>query len=604
MNNMKKIIIISIIIIIIIVLLFYINKSLTNSTKQSLNKIHTDNYDRHVYSNGKYAHFSKITRDDSQLYPSLKYCTKYEFELRSGDMLYIPKGWWHWIESIGRTISVNFWWDNGQIRIPNNKLNLIQPKTRGVNCNKSMVFETNYINNNNSLNNITNPIIIRNGYSSLKEKFTDKFLLDKIPKVEVWDGVNNTVENTTLKKFINSKDKHKYIITLDQFSINNHIKNILKNDVIVPTILSYTNCEYNFWFSYNYMDTGLHYDDYDGLLCVIDGIKKIKLYAPCDSPYLHSFPLFPKWSTILPPTNISYNLYKNIEWMTKPSNNSLPSSMLLFKTVHNKYLITIIDKLYNIYGSNNIIYGIKNSDGKLRWEFYFYRTDTVPGQINILDKNNPESWIPKFSKILQLHMNNVSINKPINKNNLLVSCFDYQPELFPKTDIDLYYSIPNNFKNLSELNSSDLYKIIQTTPETEISSNYPLFIAIYNHNTNLHKGNQIIDFKSSVIKNLDEYLFIFNIPQCKNWIGKTLNYYGSNKNIVCSIAVKKDTVGLFWFGLTTQEFIKFLNENQWNSEYVNWLSTNSKLFDHLSHEICIHYDYNGNPKRSAFYGII
>lgn len=35
----------------------------------------------------------------------------YETVLEPGDSLFIPRGWWHYVESLSTSISVNFWWD-------------------------------------------------------------------------------------------------------------------------------------------------------------------------------------------------------------------------------------------------------------------------------------------------------------------------------------------------------------------------------------------------------------------------------------------------------------------------------------------------------------
>lgn len=36
--------------------------------------------------------------------------SKSEFDLHPGDMLYIPIGWWHAVESVETSASINFWW--------------------------------------------------------------------------------------------------------------------------------------------------------------------------------------------------------------------------------------------------------------------------------------------------------------------------------------------------------------------------------------------------------------------------------------------------------------------------------------------------------------
>src|SRR5207245_142987 len=70
------------------------------------------NYDRHLYDNNKYAHFSRIVREDFKEYPLLQYAKPIDIVMNAGDVLYIPKNWWHWVKSYGRTMAVNYWWDS------------------------------------------------------------------------------------------------------------------------------------------------------------------------------------------------------------------------------------------------------------------------------------------------------------------------------------------------------------------------------------------------------------------------------------------------------------------------------------------------------------
>mmetsp|Transcript_8298 Transcript_8298/g.12293 ORF Transcript_8298/g.12293 Transcript_8298/m.12293 type:complete len:294 (-) Transcript_8298:17-898(-) len=54
---------------------------------------------------GVYAHVA--------LFPELEDCPvkpTYDIVLNRGDVLYIPKGWWHHVESLSRSISLNFWY--------------------------------------------------------------------------------------------------------------------------------------------------------------------------------------------------------------------------------------------------------------------------------------------------------------------------------------------------------------------------------------------------------------------------------------------------------------------------------------------------------------
>jgi hypothetical protein len=51
-----------------------------------------------------------IENPDFKKYPLFKEVEIFEAELGPGDMLYIPKYWWHDIRSLTPSISANFWW--------------------------------------------------------------------------------------------------------------------------------------------------------------------------------------------------------------------------------------------------------------------------------------------------------------------------------------------------------------------------------------------------------------------------------------------------------------------------------------------------------------
>jgi ribosomal protein L16 Arg81 hydroxylase len=38
-------------------------------------------------------------------------------ELGPGDVIYIPRGWWHHVRTLDLSISVNFWWARGMRRL-------------------------------------------------------------------------------------------------------------------------------------------------------------------------------------------------------------------------------------------------------------------------------------------------------------------------------------------------------------------------------------------------------------------------------------------------------------------------------------------------------
>ena len=53
----------------------------------------------------KYAHFARVTdpRPDTKKYRQFYQVRPYKVTLNPGDFLFIPRGWWHWIRSYGRS---------------------------------------------------------------------------------------------------------------------------------------------------------------------------------------------------------------------------------------------------------------------------------------------------------------------------------------------------------------------------------------------------------------------------------------------------------------------------------------------------------------------
>lgn len=104
------------------------------------------------------------------------------------------------------------------------------------------------------------------------------------------------------------------------------------------------------------MDTGLHYDDSYGILCVLNGTKIVYLYPPSDSQYLYPYELKPNWyyNKFEP---ILYNIYKKYE---SNDYHKIPSNNILYESFYEKkkHMIRIVDYLKKL--NKTIIYGIKN----------------------------------------------------------------------------------------------------------------------------------------------------------------------------------------------------------------------------------------------------
>lgn len=49
-------------------------------------------------------------KPDLNLFPDFTKTTMYECYLEPGEMLYIPKEWWHHVTALEKSFSVSFWW--------------------------------------------------------------------------------------------------------------------------------------------------------------------------------------------------------------------------------------------------------------------------------------------------------------------------------------------------------------------------------------------------------------------------------------------------------------------------------------------------------------
>ena len=218
------------------------------------------NLQNHKNSSSLYAHFSQIDTYNYFIFPKLIFTHPQKFKLTKGQGIYIPKKWWHWVTATRKTFAINFWFNN--------------------NIADNMPFVINTDTNTDidigSLNNET---------------------------VTIWHSLTNDSEETTFKLFYNSRQDNKYIITLGNYNLgmnNSNIKDIVHPFVKLPNDgridVNTNDYDYNIWISAGKHTTGLHYDDEDGLLTVVEGMKEIILFPPSDTKYLYAYDVLYKWT--------------------------------------------------------------------------------------------------------------------------------------------------------------------------------------------------------------------------------------------------------------------------------------------------------------------
>lgn len=298
---------------------------------------------KHKNSDSLYAHFSMIDSYNYFIFPKLLLTKPIKYTLKKGQSLYIPKQWWHWVKTVKKTFAINYWFNN----------NIEQ---------KPFVF-------NHTID------------------YDINLLNDEI--VYVWKSDENNVSFTQLfKEFYNSGLDNRYVLTLNNYDIgdkNKNIKNKIAKYVTFPNdnrIQHDNNYDYNIWISSNKHDTGLHYDDQDGILTVINGEKDIILFPPSDSKYLYPYETNYEWKNTNNALNFRYNSFCFFNKV-----KGVSSGELLYITCNNdKLVLSNISKLYNKF-KKKLVWGFKknNNNNDYRWEIYNYTLNDQPNRITSVD---------------------------------------------------------------------------------------------------------------------------------------------------------------------------------------------------------------------------
>ena len=502
-------------------------------------RISNNNSSRHLSDEFGYAHFSEITRYNYLLYPSLLYTHPQRFILKENEALWIPKGWWHWIESFD-TIGVNFWLTNIK---KNDKYKI--------------------------------PFIIK---QKLSNKIVEEINIFK--DVSIWDSYNDKIEN----KDINKKNlkKNEIIITLPGY-VKQFTKSKLNPELIkkvaphikIPELLEKitdSEIDYNLWISDKFHDTGLHYDDNYGLLCVLKGEKRITLYPPSDTQYLKPYSILPFWATN-DPIQFEYNTYTFLKKLDK--NKSLPSSRLLYETLkcyNNKDIMLLISNRLNIYGVNKAVWGFKLHNNIVRWELYLYHYS--------FDDKHKISYLYDFdlddSKKEKLkEMNN-------EQKDLIIHSFDLYENGKTGKDIHFYY------KTVQDI-------IVPFFGKGE---------TLKENRDSVFESDFVLDISERFIEQYDNYLKKINFTNSKVFTLKHLlkkykcTYYCiHNKN--------PEQIFIQYLGISIYDFILFLKEFNYPIMLISHVRTNLDKYRDILHEITIVYDINTcKPIRSAFYGLV
>lgn len=207
-----------------------------------------------------------------------------EIVLNKNEYLYIPSNWPHWVFTKENTLAFSY-----SIEIHNEKKNnnkLLQNISKKIPYyNKLKNFEYEY--NNFILNNLENKFNFCYGNSF---DITAVNKRNVIKKTEYLMNIHNEIiEN----KFIYYSPSTTIFDSIDGEFINFKNQEFLKEIPNFSDINNYCDINYHIksWFNfYNSLSSGLHFDDVDNILLVLDGQKIVYLSHPKNKKYLYIVP--------------------------------------------------------------------------------------------------------------------------------------------------------------------------------------------------------------------------------------------------------------------------------------------------------------------------
>lgn len=544
----------------------------------------------HLYGTSRYGHFSQITSHNQDKFPLFKKASPLRFTLNKGDSLYIPSNWWHWVKSYGdRSISVNFW------------------------------FKTNTWTNDPPTKysqNINWPAM---------SKWTNQYLTETADKTSpngIWIWIDHSYyRRMTMSEFITTyscpeefaSEKFAYLVTIKDYEDFNFpeevcVKNRIPSnrdfltalgcDIEVPFPEHMLDSKYNFWMNFgkeNGIDSGLHYDEEPGLLCVVDGIKEVILYPPSDTEFLYPYPLNPP--VLKPnPNYFHYNLYRQAGPID-PASSITSSKFLEITLVKAPNVARIASILQEKYGPGRIVYGIKNCEGMLRWEFYFYGMDMnlTTAQIRMKfysdTSYNSDMAIDKY---LEFHKsmfeNDYYDHNKIDKTGLIVYSIDLTEEgvidgMTPC--INLYYVITETVEIPFILHEKTLYR--DSSSHVKSIQYIDTFSNILFNANSLRKWGGSVGLGNIDLDNL--YNFLNNSPY---------------KCATVAIVNKGMEMGIYLFGIVYRAFLLFLIEYNYPPALISEVSSKEEEISKMQLEVGFHFKRGIKchiPSRTAFYGL-
>ena len=463
---------------------------------------------RHRTNEYHFAHFSRITAGSKWFFPLFALARPRKFTLQRNESLWIPKGWWHWVVSDPDTIAISSWC----------------PKQPGI----------------------TEPFTFRADGSEILAEV--RRALDEAGEVSVWNSSDDTISRQPIEK----KDS-RCIITLPGYGPhdNREIRARIAALAGKSPIASWNGWEQfinvNLWVALGRHDTGLHYDDYDGVLHVLQGRKSIRLYPPEQRAYLSPLCVLPGWAKQRPVV-ACYNFNAFIRELD-PARN-LPSARLLYESIDNKSVLRAIT--HRTKNGTSYVWGVKREKDGLRWELYTYFFDKK-GWLESAPEGDPPLLITS------------------------IDLFDREEPVGPTTHA--YFS----------------------------SQGRDLSLPFFGFGTQGDDGRPesrfVADRNDRFPERFFEHLKAIGIERDAGHLKDLLGAYACD--YICIHNKREDELYVQYYNIPIEAFISFLVEHDYPPRLVSHVLANRERYRNIRHEITVVYGFDtGKPVRTAFYGIV
>jgi len=248
-------------------------------------------------------------------FPLFKKAKYMKIKLRPGDIIFMPKYWWHWVFSDNnkkknkQNISMN-------INVADEKFldNILKLDESHIDSYYTQISHINQTDINNSIFkeyiSQNKPFFIRKYNEILKSNYyknwkSKKYLIENLNKHKFQVLYNKSSSIVPVIKSNKNKNHH-YITQMDIKEFFNRIKNqtdktgyyyiaqntripeLLRKDVQLPNWIEQQNIKnIFFWMNNGNINSGLHYDGNDNLLLQISGTKTIYLFSPEQIEFLY-----------------------------------------------------------------------------------------------------------------------------------------------------------------------------------------------------------------------------------------------------------------------------------------------------------------------------